>query len=310
MKEPGGEFDTAAPWKAVLRKDAPAAHGAEGFVGKSRAVFLDGEDWRGRPTRFFAWYGLPEGASATNKCPAVVLVHGGIGTAFDWWVTMWNDRGYAAIAMDTCGSVPVEALPGKCVWNRHEWSGPAGWGGFDQIGEPVTDQWAYHAVADVLLSHSFMRALPEVDAAHIGITGISWGGYLTCVASGVDPRFAWAASVYGCGHFEGGGPFAERLAGMGSDGEKWLRLWDAKNFLPGVQCPFLFVSGTTDNFFKVPMLKKSAGLIGGPVFYDIRETMPHSQMAGATPESIRHFADHWSFGKPLGPEIDAEWRVK
>ena len=84
-----------SPWDTVLAKPPPAAHASD-FRGKANAVFLDGEDWRGRPTRFFAWYALPDGASATNRCPGVVLVHGGEGTAFDWWVRLWNERGYAA----------------------------------------------------------------------------------------------------------------------------------------------------------------------------------------------------------------------
>ena len=28
-------------------------------------------------------------------------------TAFDEWVRLWVGRGYVAIAMDTCGKVPV-----------------------------------------------------------------------------------------------------------------------------------------------------------------------------------------------------------
>jgi hypothetical protein len=51
------------------------------------------------------------------------------------------------------------------------------------------------------------------------------------------------------------------------------------------------------------MLKKSAEKIKGPVFYDIRKEMVHSQETGASPESIRSFADHWSFGKALGEAI-------
>ena len=47
----------------------------------------------------FAWCGLPAAAAGT-KSPAMVLVHGGGGTAFEHWVRLWNDRGYAAIAMD------------------------------------------------------------------------------------------------------------------------------------------------------------------------------------------------------------------
>ena len=41
--------------------------------------------------------------------------------------------------------------------------------------------------------------LPGVDPDRIGVTGISWGGYLTCIVAGVDPRFRFAAPVYGCG---------------------------------------------------------------------------------------------------------------
>lgn len=297
----------ASPWDAVLGKGAPAAHEAAGFSGKAKAVFLDGEDWCGKPTRFFAWYGVPERASETNKCPAVVLVHGGLGTAFDGWVRMWNERGYAAIAMDTCGSVPTRVSPGSEQWKRHDWSGPAGWGGFGQVDESERDQWTYHAVSDVIRSHSFLRSLPEVDSARIGITGISWGGYLTCIAAGVDHRFAWAAPVYGCGFYVDGSAWAKKLSDMGARGEKWLRTWDAGVYLPAARCPFLFVSGKTDPFFNVQMLKKSSAVVKGPVFYDIRETMPHDQDTGAAPESIRSFADHWSFGKPLSPEISHEW---
>ena len=300
----------ASPWDAVLGKGAPAAYEATGFSGKAKAVFLDGEDWRGKPTRFFAWYGIPAGASAAKRCPAVVLVHGGLGTAFDGWVRMWNERGYAAIAMDTCGSVPTRVEPGSEKWRRHDWSGPAGWGGYDQVDEPERDQWTYHAVADVIRAHSFLRAFPEVDPARIGITGISYGGYLTCIAAGVDHRFAWAAPVYGCGFFADGSAWAKRLSDLGARGEKWLRMWDASVYLPDAKCPFLFVSGTTDPFFNVPMLKKSAAAVKGPVFYDIRETMPHDQGSGAAPESIRSFADHWSFGKPLCLEISREWTVR
>ena len=64
--------------------------------------------------------------------------------------------------------------------------GPPGWGGFDQVDSPRADQWTYHAVADVILAHSLLRSLPEVDADRTGVTGISWGGYLTCIVAGVD----------------------------------------------------------------------------------------------------------------------------
>ena len=79
-----------------------AASGSK--AGSVKALFFDGLPWKGKPTRVFAYYGIPSNEGG-GKVPAIVLVHGGGGTAFARWVKLWNDRGYAAIAMDTCGAV-------------------------------------------------------------------------------------------------------------------------------------------------------------------------------------------------------------
>ncbi len=306
----------ATPWDDVLNKPAPKAYPAPAEVtptGNVKSVMLESEPFKGRPTRVFAWYGLPEGASAAKKCPAMVLIHGGNGTAFDWWVKMWNERGYAAISMDTCGAVPIRRKKpkGDQYWLRHDHSGPEGWGGFDQIDEPLKDQWTYHAVAAAIRAHTFLRSLPEVDAERIGVTGISWGGYLTCIVAGVDPRYKWAVPVYGCGFYgDDSSRWKPQLTKMGARGEKWLATWDASVYLGGATCPFLWVSGTQDAFFKVPMLKQSAALTKGPKFFDVRAKMVHGHKAGSKPEEIHSFADHFAFGKPLHPNISDHWAVR
>src|SRR5881396_1135128 len=131
-----------------------------------RALYFESVPWKGKPTRVFAYYGVPAG----KKLPAMVLIHGGGGTAFAEWVRLWNKRGYAAIAMDTCGNLPETAPDGK-PWapskNHHDFGAPQGWGGFAQIDEPVTDQWSYHAVAAAVLAHSLIRSFPEVDPKRI-----------------------------------------------------------------------------------------------------------------------------------------------
>ena len=65
----------------------PASAPAEGFAaeGRLRPIFFESVPWRGRPTRVFAWVGVPETAAGA-KVPGVVLVHGGGGTAFKEWV--------------------------------------------------------------------------------------------------------------------------------------------------------------------------------------------------------------------------------
>ena len=72
------------------------------------AYFLQSVSYNDAPTYVFAYVGIPSTATKDNPVPGVVLIHGGGGTAFCAWVKMWNDLGYAAIAIDTEGRIPTE----------------------------------------------------------------------------------------------------------------------------------------------------------------------------------------------------------
>jgi dienelactone hydrolase len=281
----------ASPWDFKQLSSPPKVHAATTQEPEVRALYFDSVPWKGRPTRVFAYYAAPAG----NKLPAMVLIHGGGGTAFAEWVRIWNKRGYAAIAIDTCGNLPETAEKGK-PWNpakkHHEFGGPEGWGGFAQIDEPVTDQWTYHAVAASVLAHSLIRSFPEVDPKRIGVTGISWGGYLTDIVSGVDPRFRFAAPVYGCGFLGEDSAWLKNFAQMGRErAGKWLSLWDPSVYLPNSKMPMLWVDGTNDFAYPLPSLQKSYRLPRGPRTLAIRVRMKHSHPDGAIPEEIAVFAD-------------------
>jgi dipeptidyl aminopeptidase/acylaminoacyl peptidase len=126
------------PWDLTRLSEPPKTYPAPDFQAQGvKALFYEGLPYKGNPTRVFAWYGAPV-VEAGAKCPAMVLVHGGGGTAFDAWVRLWNQRGYAAIAMDTCGCTPGGE---NAKHPRHECGGPAGWGGFDQLDDLIEDQW-------------------------------------------------------------------------------------------------------------------------------------------------------------------------
>ena len=233
--------------------DAPLAKGVTG-------LFYEGLPWHKQPTRVFAYYGLPELAPGM-KAPGMVLVHGGGGTAFDAWVRLWTSRGYAAIAMDTCGCVPIGSYGN---WRRQKAGGPPGWGGFDQLDEPPEDQWAYHAVADVVLAHSLLRSLPGVDPQRIGLTGISWGGYLTCIVAGVDARFRFAVPVYGCGFLGDNSVWLPEFQKMGpARSARWLGRWDPSVWLVRSKMPMLWVTGTNDFAYPMDSLQKSYRLRRG-----------------------------------------------
>jgi dienelactone hydrolase len=290
-------------WNLDRLSQAPAVYPAPGLeVDGVRALFFEALPWRGKPTRTFAYLGLPDGAK-DEKVPGIVLVHGGLGTAYVDWVRLWTARGYAALAMDTCGGVPHDVPESPIPQSlHHDQGGPRGWGGFNQIDEPEEDQWVYHAVADVLLGCSLLGAQPEVDAGRIGITGISWGGFLTCIAAGIDDRFRFAAPVYGCGFMRDNVMWKadfERLGAVGADA--WMRLWDPSHYLPEARMPFLWVNGTNDVAFPLDSYQKSYRLPQGPRTLSIKVRMVHAHGGpGEKPEEIRAFADHLlQGGRPL-----------
>lgn len=254
------------------------------------AIFFDGVPFQKKPTKVFAYYGLPKNVKPREKVPGIVLVHGGGGTAFDRWVQLWNSRGYAAIAPDLCGCVPIGSY-GK--WQRHEAGGPPGWGGFDQIDWPPEDQWTYQAVANILLAHSLLRSLPGVDAERIGVTGISWGGYLTCITSGVDHRFRFAVPVYGCGFLGDNSTWVGTFEKMPAEkSARWLHWWDPSVYLKDSKMPMLWVTGTNDFAYPMDSLQKSYRLAQGPRTLCLRVRMPHGHgAAGENPAEIHAFAE-------------------
>jgi len=284
-------------WDLDALSKPPAVHEAPGFETDGlRAVFYDGPEHAGKPTRVFAWIGAPK---AEGKVPAMVLVHGGGGTAFAEWTKLWVSRGYAAIAMDLCGSVPRKAKSG---WERHEHGGPPGWGGFDQIDRADRDQWTWQAVASITLGHSLLRSLPEVDADRIGITGISWGGYLTCISASVDPRYQFAAPVYGCGFLGEDSTWLGTFQKLGPEkSAKWLGLWDPSKYLERAKMPMLWVNGTNDFAYPMGSWLKSSRLPPGERTLALRVRMPHAHGGpGEKPEEIHAFANAlFKGGAPL-----------
>lgn len=296
-------------WDLDRLRQEPAAFDAPGFSAPGvRALLYESVPYRGRPTRVFAWMGLPH-RSGDSKCPGMVLLHGGGGTAFDEWVRVWNRRGYAAIAMDLCGCMPESPLVRDGTpHGRHEHGGPPGWdASFDQIGDPVEEQWAFHAVAAAARGRALLSAQPGVDGSRIGVTGISWGGYLTCIAAGVEDGFRLAVPVYGCG-FLGSNSIWNDTAFRSrprASVERWLKLWDPSAYLAEARMPMCWVTGTNDFAYPLDSLQRSALLPKGERTLCVRVEMPHGHEAGWKAPEIGVAADaRFLGGAPLPRVIE------
>ncbi|MCA9085147.1 MAG: prolyl oligopeptidase family serine peptidase [Planctomycetaceae bacterium] len=284
--------------------------------GKVQSLLYSGEPYNGHSTEVFAFYASPAtlsdrdpSAGSDEKFPAVVLIHGGGGTAFAEWAWLWAQRGYAAIAMDLSGHRPpapvYDPTTGAPVLNqaaKREGRIRLDPGGPDQghdekfrsISGDRSSQWPYHAVANVVKAHSLIRSFSDVDADRTAVTGISWGGYTTCLVASVDDRFKAAVPVYGCGFlFEGESVQKPAIDQLGEYRAEWIATYDPSSHLSRCRVPILFVNGTNDVHYPLDSYQKSFNLVTGARQMRIEVNMRHGHPPGWAPKEIGLFIDSY-----------------
>jgi cephalosporin-C deacetylase-like acetyl esterase len=294
---PAKSLPATMPWNLAKLSEAPAFEWAD-QDSLVRSLYYEGEPYMGKPTRVFAYYASPatlSGIDTNDQYPAMVLVHGGGGKAFKEWAQLWAERGYAAIAMDLSGCGP----------DRKKLSD----GGPDQsdsvkfkcIDLAPENQWTYHSVANVILAHSLIRTFKEVDATRTAITGISWGGYLTCIVAGLDSRFKAAVPVYGCGFLNENSMWLKNFAEMTTEQQtQWVQLWDPSKYVGSAQMPMFFINGTNDKAYPLDSYVKTYGLVKSNRNFRITVKMKHGHPPGWAPQEIGLFVDSYlNAGTPL-----------
>lgn len=117
----------------------------------------------------------PPGLRPGQKVPALVYGHGGPASQyndnFQQEVQFFVQRGYAAL------------LP--------NFRGSTGYGKDFQLG--ARQCWGHCDLADVLAGVDYLKTLPWVDGARLGITGNSYGGFMSCAAITFAPAVFQAA---------------------------------------------------------------------------------------------------------------------
>ena len=226
--------------------------------GEIRGILYDGMEYKGMPTQVFAYLGIPEGVTAENPAPAMVLVHGGGGRAYLEWVEKWVEKGYVALSyyfMESQASIDNRLPDGNVIYYN---SGPRRGGSIDDntyASIPEDEQWMHHATADASLAFTLLDSLPEVRDGQIGISGISWGGVITASVIGKDTRFRLAMPVYGAG-------FLDENAGNIKPASKW----DGRHNFENVKksgMKTLWINSPTDFYFDATTTSKSAAACGG-----------------------------------------------
>jgi dipeptidyl aminopeptidase/acylaminoacyl peptidase len=125
-------------------------------------------------------YYKPQGASATNKVPAVILVHGGpggqSGRGYNVLSQFLANHGYAVLAINNRGSSGY----GKTFYAADDRK---------HGREPL---W------DCIEAKTFLAATGHVDPQRIAIAGGSYGGYMTLAALAFRPEaFKAGVDIFG-----------------------------------------------------------------------------------------------------------------
>lgn len=258
-------------------------------TSRVREVVFKGVDYKGANTKVFAYYSNPDilktGKDQGNKFPGVVLISGGAQPAMSEWVERWAHEGYAAITCDYGNTRLVEGF-GPTPSTLEERLGSI----YDSIKYGPKAVRAYRTAASAMLAHSLLLSFPEVDKDKTAVTGISWGGFQTCIVSGIDNRFKAAAPVYGCA-FHDEIIFKKHFDNMSKEGKAlWMNKIDPKNYIVYSQCPTLFINGNNDGCFDIVPFHKTTKLIPEKNRYmRITPNMGHDHPLGWRPKEIAAF---------------------
>ncbi|WP_430931204.1 alpha/beta hydrolase family protein [Saccharicrinis sp. 156] len=298
--QPANSLPNTLPWDLVRLSEAPSFEWAD-KDSLVHSLYYKGEPYMGLPTKVFAYYASPATLSGTDTgetYPGVVLVHGGGGKAFKQWAKIWAERGYAAIAMDLAGCGPNKVrLPDGGPSQSDSTK-------FKCIDKAPKDQWTYHSVANVILAHSLIRTFNEVDAFRTAITGISWGGYLTCIVAGLDSRFKAAAPVYGCGFLSDNSLWLGNFNEMTTEQKnKWVTLWDPSQYIGSATMPMFFINGTNDKAYPLDSYAKTYGLVKSKRNFRLTVNMKHGHPPGWAPQEIGMFIDSYLNGRSSLPVL-------
>ncbi len=199
-------------------------------------------------------YTLPDGrrcalytvlARPASRGPVPLVMHapGGGQTVAAFDLEFWVRAGFACVSFDwqqgLCDHDPAR----KSHW-------PAG---VMEQGRPFTE-WGQFIIPLVIagLGHllDWAATVPGIDGTRVGMTGISWGGYLTWVANAKLPRFRAVVPVYGCGGlFDPLHPHRPSLPA--SMARRWQREWDPLALAARQHAPVCWLNAAND-FFSYP----------------------------------------------------------
>ncbi|MDR1282451.1 MAG: acetylxylan esterase [Opitutaceae bacterium] len=198
---------------------------------------------------------------ARGPHPGLLLMHGGMGFAETKRAVLWASRGYVIVTLDIPGIADPKKVPHSAgLWTKQPYQHDR-W----RVKPVVEDSMMFQSVAGAVQALHLLRSLPDVDAARVGVHGISWGGYMTAmVCSIAGDKVRAGFSIYGSGYYEqcryrddlNRLPAAERA--------DWFRLFDAERRAHAITAPYFIAAASNDFAFWPPAVERTLEAVSGP----------------------------------------------
>lgn len=206
------------------------------------SAFLEFADAHGRNCAVYAERCLLD----REHAPALVHCPGGGQTVNRADLVDWANKGFSSVSFDwQIGNFPNHDPEKKSRW-------PEGVSGQSTFIRKPSEAILPLAIQAAGVCIDWLVDSGRVNPDAIGVTGISWGGYLTWLIAAYEPRVKAAVPVYGCGgHFDPRHPGKIRLSDKMN--RYWRENWDPCS-IPGRQTkPVCYLSCTNDFFGILPL---------------------------------------------------------
>lgn len=232
--------------------------------------------------RVFAYIAVPN-----NAQKGIVCVHGGGGHAYAKYAYEAYNHGYAAIAFDTEGwhatDKTGEAKASDAYSHKSKDS-------FSTAKEDIEQQWMYYAISDSAFANTILRSF-VADGKSVGITGISWGGLTSTIASCYDQRLAFAVPIY-LSYYLG---YGDNTAQFGSIQNAFAAdLWQAVDVLEANKVPIMIINSQKDLWADLNSSVNTFNTLqknNEHSYLLIKPNLGHSQQEGAGIAEIYRFGD-------------------